>query len=84
MIYIVYDADLVSDDPIYGVFDSEEAKDEAIEYFTNKAVEYCLGEDPKESGLNDLTEKELEKLRKECRESFAVKTFWDMNSKINY
>ena len=69
-LYVVYDVEGVSNPPVYGVFDSKEAAEEACETIVNLVVEECLAEDSAESGLN----REIDEawLRKDCRSSLAI------------
>ena len=64
--------------PVYGVFDSEMAAEEACETIVNLMVEECLAEDPLESGLDrDIDEAWL---RKDCRSSLGIQV---LDSGIN-
>lgn len=69
-LYIVYDAEGVHEPPVYGVFDSKEAAEEACEAIINLIVEECLAEDPAESGLD----REIDEawLRKDCRSLLGI------------
>ena len=69
-LYIVYDAEGVCEPPVFGVFNSKEAAEEACETIVNLVVEECFAEDPVESGLDREIDKEW--LRKDCRSSLGI------------
>lgn len=78
-LYIIYDADGVHEPPVYGVFNSKEAAEEACEVIVNLMVEECFAEDPIESGLDKEIDKEW--IRKDCRNSLGIQIL--DNSGIN-
>lgn len=69
-LYVIYDAEGVCEPPVFGVFNSKEAAEEACETIVNLVVEECFAEDPIESGLN----REIDEawLRKDCRSSLGI------------
>lgn len=80
-LYIIYNADGVHEPPVYGIFDSEMAAEEACETIVNLMVEECLAEDPIESGLD----REIDEawLRKECRNSLGIQVLDNGINKIH-
>lgn len=74
MLYIVYDADGVSESPVFGVFTSEEKAKAAMEEIVMKCVEDCLADDPKESGL---TEDDREWLIRDTRRAFDIQILYN-------
>jgi hypothetical protein len=71
-IYIVYDSDGASETPVYGVFTTYELAIKACDWLVDRMVAECLAEDPKESGLDEETDKEW--LIKDCRRGLAIQT----------
>ena len=69
-LYVLYDADGVNTDPIYGVFTSYTKAREALETVVKKIVEECLAVDPAESGLNSDIDKNW--LEWDCRNSLGI------------
>ena len=71
-LYIIYDADGVSEPPVYGVFTSYENAVKACDWLVDRMVEECLAEDPEESGLDAEIDKEW--LIRDCRRCLAIQT----------
>ena len=72
-IYVIYDADGGSADPVLGVFDDLELANDAIEVWVERELEACFAVDPAESGLDRELDKDW--LRKEIRNSVKIKEF---------
>ena len=68
-LYVVYDADLASECPVYGVFTSLDRAEEAIEQLVAKEVDAILAAPAKETGV---TEDDREWLLKDTKRSFAI------------
>lgn len=71
MLYILYDADGVSSNPIYGVFTSEDKVNKAANTLARQMTKECLEVDIKESGL---TIEDYPLVFKDIRESFGIQT----------
>ena len=68
-LYAIYDADGVSDAPIYGIFTSMDKANEACDSIVKRMAEESLAEDQKESGI---TADDYDWLIKDCRSSLAI------------
>lgn len=69
-LYVVYDAEGVHSCPVYGVFTSMDAAEDACDQLTEKFVKECFAVDPKESGLVPEYDKHF--VTKQCRQSLAI------------
>ena len=69
-LYVLYDAEGVNADPVYGVFTSYDKAKEALDKVVKKMVEECLAVDPAESGLDPDIDRNW--LEWECRNSLAI------------
>ena len=69
-VYILYEEYEGSNAKIVGIFDDEIKLKIAIEEFAEDILKDILAVDPEESGIywEDMTEKERENLRQECRD----------------
>ena len=79
-LYVVYDADGVSEPPVYGVFTSYDEAVKGCDWLVERMVADCLAEDPKESGIDpDI---DMDWLIKDCRRSLAIQTITSGLNKI--
>lgn len=81
-LFVLYDADGVNDEPVYGVFSSKEeaikAREELVEIF----IAECLKEDPVESGI--YTEDDMQWLRADCEASLGIQELSLGINKLHY
>lgn len=80
-LWVVYDFDGASSNPVYGVFTSRTKAFEAIEEITMRCVEDMLADDPKETGLS---EDDRSWLIKDTKRSFAVQVLHNGIDTIHY
>lgn len=81
-LYIVYDADGVSEPPVYGVFTSYEDAVKACDWIVEQLVAECLAEDPVESGLDAETDRKW--VEKDCRRSLAIQVISTGVNKVEF
>lgn len=81
VLYVVYDADGASSNPVYGVFTSRAAAFQAIDEIVLRCVNDMLADDPKETGL---TEYDRSWLIKDTKSAFAVQVLHNGIDKIHY
>lgn len=79
MLYILYDADGVSSNPIYGVFTLEDKVNKAANILAKQMTKECLAVNPIESGL---TIEDDPLIFKEIRESFGIQTIDNLDELI--
>lgn len=80
-LWVVYDIDGASSNPVFGVFTSRRKAFEAIEEITMRCVEDMLADDPKETGLS---EDDRSWLIKDTKRSFAVQVLHNGIDTIHY
>ena len=85
MLYIIYDADGGSNEPVYGIYDSKEKLEKGKKELIEAWVKDVLSQDSKITGIDSSDPMDMKWLRKDIENSLNVQEFnGNINSHIDF